>query len=97
MEEISIQRREKQPIDKPSAGSTFKRGEDFITAKLIDEAGLKGVNVGGAEVSNKHAGFVVNTGNATAEDVIQLTNIVKEKVYEKFGKKIELEVEILGE
>ena len=97
MEEISIQRREKQPIDKPSAGSTFKRGEDFITAKLIDEAGLKGFNVGGAEVSNKHAGFVVNTGNATAEDVIQLTNIVKEKVYEKFGKKIELEVEILGE
>ena len=97
MEEISIQRREKQPIDKPSAGSTFKRGEDFITAKLIDEAGLKGFNVGGAEVSNKHAGFVVNTGNATAEDVIQLTNIVKKKVYEKFGKKIELEVEILGE
>ena len=97
MEEISIQRREKQPVDKPSAGSTFKRGEDFITAKLIDEAGLKGFNVGGAEVSNKHAGFVVNTGNATAEDVIQLTNIVKEKVYEKFGKKIELEVEILGE
>ena len=71
--------------------------EDLITAKLIDEAGLKGFNVGGAEVSNKHAGFVVNTGNATAEDVIQLTNIVKEKVYEKFGKKIELEVEILGE
>ena len=97
IEEISIQRKEKQPIDKPSAGSTFKRGEDFITAKLIDEAGLKGFNVGGAEVSNKHAGFVVNTGNATAEDVIQLTNIVKEKVYEKFGKKIELEVEILGE
>ena len=63
----------------------------------LQEAGLKGFNVGGAEVSNKHAGFVVNTGNATAEDVIQLTNIVKEKVYEKFGKKIELEVEILGE
>ena len=97
MDEYAQFRKEKQPIDKPSAGSTFKRGEDFITAKLIDEAGLKGFNVGGAEVSNKHAGFVVNTGNATAEDVIQLTNIVKEKVYEKFGKKIELEVEILGE
>ncbi len=59
----------------------LKRGEDFITAKLIDEAGLKGFNVGGAEVSNKHAGFVVNTGNATAEDVIQLTNIVKKKKF----------------
>ena len=88
-------RREKQPIDKPSAGSTFKRGEDFITAQLIDECGLKGYTVGGAQVSKKHAGFVVNIGNATAKDVIELTEYVKKKVYEKFNKKIELEIEIV--
>ena len=88
-------RREKQPIDKPSAGSTFKRGKDFITAQLIDECGLKGYTVGGAQVSEKHAGFVVNIGNATAKDVIELTEYVKKKVYEKFNKKIELEIEIV--
>lgn len=88
---------EKQPLDKPSAGSTFKRGDDFITAKLIDDCGLKGYKVGDAEISEKHAGFIVNLGNATANDVIKLTKEVKEKVYEKFNKKIELEIEILGE
>ena len=88
-------RRAKQPIDKPSAGSTFKRGEDFITAQLIDECGLKGYTVGGAQVSKKHAGFVVNIGNATAKDVIELTEYVKKKVYEKFNKKIELEIEVV--
>lgn len=88
-------RKEKQPIDKPSAGSTFKRGTDFITAKLIDECGLKGYKVGGAQVSEKHAGFIVNTGNATAEDVINLINVVKEKVFDKFQKNIELEIEII--
>ena len=90
-------RREKQPIEYPSAGSTFKRGEDFITAKLIDEAGLKGYSIGGAKVSEKHAGFIINTGNATAKDVLDLVNYVKDKVYEKFEKKIELEIKILGE
>lgn len=90
-------RREKQPIDKPSAGSTFKRGKDFITAQLIDECGLKGYSVGGAQVSEKHAGFVVNTGNATAQDVLKLVAIIKEKVYQKFNKKIELEIEVIGE
>ena len=90
-------RREKQPIDKPSAGSTFKRGKDFITAQLIDECGLKGYSVGGAQVSEKHAGFVVNTGNATAQDVLNLVAIIKEKVYQKFNKKIELEIEVIGE
>lgn len=88
-------RKEKQPIDKPSAGSTFKRGTDFITAKLIDECGLKGYTIGGAQVSEKHAGFIVNTGDATAEDVINLINIVKEKVFDKFQKDIELEIEII--
>ena len=62
-------RKEKQPIQMPSAGSTFKRGNNFITAKLIDECGLKGYKIGDAEVSKKHAGFIVNTGNATAQDV----------------------------
>ena len=63
-------RKEKQPIDMPSAGSTFKRGPNFISAQLIDEAGLKGYAIGGAQVSKKHAGFIVNTGGATAEDII---------------------------
>ncbi len=96
MEEYKTFRKEKQPIEYPSAGSTFKRGEDFITAKLIDEAGLKGYSVGDAEVSTKHAGFLINKGNATSEDVLKLVKYVQEKVYEKFGKKIELEVEIIG-
>ena len=90
-------RREKQPIEYPSAGSTFKRGEDFITAKLIDECGLKGYTIGGAQVSEKHAGFIINKNNATAEDVINLIKHVTEIVYEKTGKKINLEIEIIGE
>lgn len=90
-------RKEKQPVEFPSAGSTFKRGEDFITAQLIDECGLKGYKIGGAEVSTKHAGFVINTGNATAEDIINLTDLIKEKVKEKFDKDINLEIEIVGE
>lgn len=89
-------RREKQPIEYPSAGSTFKRGEDFITAKLIDECGLKGYTIGGAQVSEKHAGFIINKNNATAEDVINLIKHVTEIVYEKTGKKINLEIEIIG-
>lgn len=90
-------RRTKQPIDKPSAGSTFKRGEDFITAQLIDECGLKGYTIGGAQVSTKHAGFVVNAGNATASDVIELMEVIKKRVQEKFNKNIDLEIEIIGE
>lgn len=97
MDEYATYRKEKQPIEYPSAGSTFKRGNDFITAKLIDEAGLKGYAIGDAEVSTKHSGFVINKGNATAEDVLTLIEYVKEKVYEKFGKKIELEIEVIGE
>lgn len=96
MDEYSQYRKEKQPIEFPSAGSTFKRGTDFITAKLIDEAGLKGYSIGGAKISEKHAGFVINTGNATAQDVLDLVQYVTDKVYEKFGKKIELEIKILG-
>ena len=96
VDEYAKFRKEKQPLEYPSAGSTFKRGEDFITAKLIDEAGLKGYSVGDAEVSTKHAGFVINKGNATAKDVLELVNKVKEEVYKKFQKNIELEIEIIG-
>ncbi len=90
-------RKEKQPIDMPSAGSTFKRGTNYITAQLIDEAGLKGYTIGGAQVSKKHAGFIVNTGEATAEDVLNLIEYVIKVIYEKYGKVIELEIEIVGE
>lgn len=97
MEEYQALRKEKQPTTMPSAGSTFKRGEDYITAKLIDECGLKGKQIGGAKVSEKHAGFIVNTGNATSQDILELIEFVKNTVYEKTGKKIELEVEVVGE
>lgn len=96
MDEYKKNRLEKQPIEYPSAGSTFKRGSDFITAKLIDECGLKGYTVGDAQVSTKHAGFVINKGNATAEDVIKLVEIIKKTILDKFEKNIELEVEIIG-
>ena len=97
MNEYLQNRKEKQPIEYPSAGSTFKRGKDFITAKLIDEAGLKGKTIGGACVSEKHAGFIINKQNATAEDVLELVEYVKKIVKEKFNKEIELEVQIIGE
>lgn len=97
MQEYAQYRKEKQPITYPSAGSTFKRGEDFITAKLIDECGLKGYSIGGAKISDLHAGFIINTGNATADDVLKLVKYTKEKVYEKFNKTIELEIEVIGE
>ena len=90
-------RKEKQPIQMPSAGSTFKTGNNFITAKLIDECGLKGYKIGDAEVSKKHAGFIVNTGNATAQDVLDLIEYVKNTVYNKTNNLIELEVQIIGE
>ena len=97
MDEYGEWRKEHQPLEYPSAGSTFKRGTDFITAKLIDECGLKGYNIGNAEVSTKHAGFVVNKGNAKAKDILNLVKYISEKVYEKSGKKIELEVQVIGE
>lgn len=96
MHENMKSRKEKQPLDMPSAGSTFKRKEGIIVAKLIDEAGLKGFTIGGASVSKKHAGFVVNTGNATAKDVLELIKYVQKVVYEKFNINIEPEIEIIG-
>ena len=97
MDEFRNKRLSSQPLDKPSAGSTFKRGENFITAKLIDECNLKGYKIGGAQVSEKHAGFIINTGNASAKDIIDLIEYVKTKVYEKFGVEIKPEVRIIGE
>ena len=97
MDEYRKYRIEKQPIEHPSAGSTFKRGEDFITAKLIDDAGLKGYKIGGAEVSTKHSGFIINTGEATAKDVLQLIDYIKKEIKSKFNKNIEIEIEVIGD
>ena len=97
MDELAQKRRQKQPLEYPSAGSTFKRPEGFFAGKLIEDAGLKGYSVGGAAVSEKHCGFVINKGGATATDVIRLMNDVKDKVYEKFGVCLEPEVVMIGE
>jgi UDP-N-acetylmuramate dehydrogenase len=97
MEENIKLRNKKQPINFPSAGSSFKRGNDYVTAELIDKCNLKGYNIGDAVVSELHAGFIINKGNATAKDVLELVEIIKKTVYEKFNKKIELEFEVLGE
>lgn len=94
--ELAAKRREKQPLEYPSAGSTFKRPEGYFAAKLIEDAGLKGCARGGAQVSEKHAGFVVNKGGATAKDVCELTDYIKSTVMEKFGVKLELEVVKVG-
>lgn len=96
-QEYQNARKEKQPVEYPSAGSTFKRGPDFISAKLIDECGLKGYKIGGAQVSKKHAGFIINKDNATSQDIIALIEYVKKVVKEKTGKELALEIEILGE
>lgn len=97
MEDYSIKRKNSQPIGIANAGSTFKREKDFITAKLIDEAGLKGFSIGDAEVSTVHAGFIVNKGEATAKDVLELIEYIKKQIYIKFKKEIHLEIEVIGE
>ena len=97
MDEYAQYRKTKQPIEYPSAGSTFKRGKDYITAKLIDDAGLKGYSIGDAVVSTKHSGFVINKGNASAKDVLDLVKYIKDTIEEKFNKQIELEIEVVGE
>lgn len=96
MDDLLGRRFDKQPMDKPSAGSTFKRPEGAFASALIDQCGLKGYRIGGAEVSTKHAGFVVNIGGATAEDVLQLIGYIQEKVKNDTGFFIEPEIEILG-
>lgn len=96
MQKLAAARREKQPLEYPSAGSTFKRPEGYFAGKLIDEAGLRGYQYGSARVSDKHCGFVINTGNATAADVMGLIDKVQQAVQEQTGIKIEPEVKFLG-
>lgn len=95
--ELSLARRTKQPLEYPSAGSTFKRPEGYFAGKLIMDAGLRGYTVGGAQVSEKHCGFVVNRGGATAEDVMTLIRDVQQKVADRFGVRLETEVKLLGD
>lgn len=97
MEDLKNRRVTKQPLDMPSAGSTFKRPEGYFAGKLIMDAGLRGFSVGGAQVSEKHCGFVVNKGDATAEDVLGLIHEVQMRVQEQFGVVLEPEVKFLGE
>ena len=97
MQEYAKYRKEKQPIQYPSAGSTFKRGDGYITAQLIDLAGLKGASVGDAQISTLHAGFIINKGSATAKDVLSLVKMIREKIQSEYGKTIELEIQVLGE
>ena len=97
MDELAARRRDKQPLEYPSAGSTFKRPEGYFAAKLIEDAGLKGLSVGGAQVSEKHSGFVINKGGATATDILELIRMIREKVYENSGVMLETEVVILGD
>ena len=97
MEENMQSRKSKQPLEYPSAGSVFKRGEGFITAKLIDECGLKGTKIGDAEISEKHAGFIINKGNATSKDVLSLIDFIKKDIKEKKNIDIEEEILIIGE
>lgn len=97
MVELAKKRKEKQPLNLPSAGSAFKRPENGFASKLIQDTGLQGYTVGGAQVSKKHAGFVVNTGKATSSDVEQILGDIKDKVYEKHNVELEKEIIIIGE
>jgi UDP-N-acetylmuramate dehydrogenase len=95
MDELSARRKEKQPLEYPSAGSTFKRPEGYFAGKLIEDAGLKGFSVGGAQVSEKHAGFVINKGGATSADIMNLIKEVQRRVYEASGVMLEPEVKFM--
>ena len=97
MDDLAKARREKQPLEYPSAGSTFKRPEGHFAAKLIDDCGLRGLSVGDAQVSEKHAGFVINRGSARASDVLELMHLIRQRVYEATGVTLEPEIRILGE
>lgn len=97
MNELALQRRTKQPLEYPSAGSTFKRPPGYFAGKLIQDAGLKGATVGGAQVSEKHSGFIINIGAATATDILNLIKQVQDEVYKQFGVELHTEVRIIGE
>ena len=97
MDELAAKRREKQPLEYPSAGSTFKRPAGHFAGKLIEDAGLKGFTVGGAAVSDKHAGFVINKGGASAADIASLCRQVQTEVLKQTGIQLELEIRLLGD
>ncbi|HPD01711.1 MAG TPA: UDP-N-acetylmuramate dehydrogenase [Acetivibrio sp.] len=97
MRDLTKRRQAKQPLDMPSAGSIFKRPEGYFAGKLIEDSGLRGYQIGGAQVSDKHCGFIVNTGNATARDIINLIKHVQATVKMKFGVEMQTEVKIIGE
>lgn len=97
MADLNKRRKDKQPLDLPSAGSVFKRPEGYYSGKLIEDCGLKGFRIGGAEVSCKHCGFIVNAGNATGQDIINLIKYVQDNVRMKFGVELQTEVRIIGE
>ena len=95
MRELARRRTEKQPLEYPSAGSTFKRPEGYFAGKLIEDSGMKGFSIGDAQVSEKHSGFVINRGNATAQEILTLIKKVQEAVYDKFGVMLEMEVKVV--
>lgn len=97
MNENTEKRNSKQPLEYPSAGSVFKRPEGYFVGKLIDDAGLKGKCIGDAQISTKHSGFIVNKGNATSKDVLDLINFIKKEIFQKFGVKLEEEIIIIGD
>ena len=97
MDELSAKRKDKQPINFPNAGSVFKRKNEYIAAEVIDKCGLKGYNIGDAYISDLHAGFIVNKGNATAQDVLDLIQHIKNVVKEKYEIDLELEIKVIGE
>ncbi len=97
MNDLQQKREDKQPLDMPSAGSVFKRPEGHFTGKLIQDCGLKGYSIGGAQVSVKHSGFIVNTGNASARDIIDLIQYIQDTVFDNFGVRLETEVRVVGD
>lgn len=97
MEDLDIRRKSKQPLEWPSAGSTFRRPEGYYAGKLVQDVGLKGFSMGRAKVSELHSGFVINNGDATAEEIITLIHYIQDKVKDKFGVNLHTEVKIIGE
>ena len=97
MADLTARRKAKQPLQYPSAGSFFKRPEGHFAGKLIEDAGLKGASVGGAQVSELHAGFVINKDNATAKDILDLIKEVQRRVFENAGVRLETEIRMAGE
>lgn len=96
MEENAVARRTKQPLEYPNFGSVFKRPEGYFVGKLVSDSGLRGYTIGGAQVSEKHTGFIVNKNNATCKDIVELIRYVQKSVYEKYGVHLKTEVVFIG-